>query len=76
MIGNIDPILIVHGGAGTITGERIQEKKDGMIAAIRKAFPILRDTGDVLLAVEEAVKALEDHPAFNAGHYTLSTLNY
>ena len=65
--------LIIHGGAGIITPERM---KPGQEAAISAALHRALDTGSGILtsggtsldAVEAAVRVLEDDPNFNAGH--------
>jgi beta-aspartyl-peptidase (threonine type) len=61
------PALIVHGGAGADPGER-QELRTGMRAAVTAGWNVLASGGRALDAVESAVRALEDHPRFNAGH--------
>ena len=63
----IQPALIVHGGAGDITDDRIAAKFDGMKAAIRVGYQILEDTDNPMDAVERAVNVLENLYAFNAG---------
>jgi beta-aspartyl-peptidase (threonine type) len=69
------PALVVHGGAGSSVpadpassgtaadGARL----DGVRRACAAGWSILRAGGSALDAVEAAVRALEDDPAFNAG---------
>ncbi len=64
--------LVIHGGAGIITPERI---KPGQEEAIRAALTRALDAGSAILAsggaaldaAEAAVRVLEDDPHFNAG---------
>jgi beta-aspartyl-peptidase (threonine type) len=66
------PALIVHGGAGAATADR-DELRDGMQAAIEAGWTALAGGGTALDAVEHAVRVLEDHPRFNAGHGSVLT---
>ncbi len=64
--------IIVHGGAGTIAGERLAPGQEGCREAALTGWRVLQAGGTALDAVEAAVRALEDNPNFNAG--TGSTL--
>ncbi|NJE05279.1 asparaginase [Thermococcus sp. M36] len=67
--------IIVHGGAGTIRKEeRIPKVIDGVREAVLAGWRELK-RGSALDAVEEAVKALEDNPLFNAGTGSVLTLD-
>jgi len=64
--------LLVHGGAGTILPSAMTPKleddyKEGLKSALEIGHSILSKGGSSLLAVEAAVKSLEDNPLFNAG---------
>lgn len=64
--------LLIHGGAGTILPEAMTPEKEtayrnGLSQALEAGHAILSGGGPALLAVEEAVKVLEDNPLFNAG---------
>ncbi|GCE18733.1 isoaspartyl peptidase/L-asparaginase family protein [Dictyobacter kobayashii] len=59
--------LIVHGGAGNISPERMAGAKEGCKEAARVGWDVLQAGGSALDAVEAAVRALEDNPQFNAG---------
>jgi beta-aspartyl-peptidase (threonine type) len=79
MILDSKPVLIVHGGAGnldpagpTSSGDADPARLEGVRRACEAGWAILRAGGAALDAVEAAVRALEDDPAFNAG--TGSTL--
>ncbi len=67
--------IIVHGGAGTIRNEdRIPKVIVGVREAVLAGWRELK-RGSALDAVEEAVKALEDNPLFNAGTGSVLTLD-
>jgi L-asparaginase / beta-aspartyl-peptidase len=68
-----DVLLAVHGGAGSVprgdlTAPREQAYHDGLTSALRAGQEVLTAGGSSLDAVEAAVRVLEDHPNFNAGH--------
>jgi hypothetical protein len=60
------PALIVHGGAGADPAEEPDELRAGVTAAALAGWRVLAADGRALEAVEAAVRALEDHPRFNA----------
>jgi beta-aspartyl-peptidase (threonine type) len=59
--------IIVHGGAGTLTPERLEITQEGCKEAVLIGWHMLQRGGSALDAVEAAVQALEDNPNFNAG---------
>lgn len=59
--------IVVHGGAGTIEPARHAAAIAGCAAAAQRGFARLVAGGAALDAVQTAVRALEDDPAFNAG---------
>lgn len=59
--------LIVHGGAGDISSDRHESARQGCREAALIGWQVLQAGGSALDAVEMAVRALEDNPAFNAG---------
>jgi beta-aspartyl-peptidase (threonine type) len=67
------PSIIVHGGAGADPAEGREELRDGVRAAVLAGWRILGAGGGALDAVEAAVRALEDHPRFNAGRGSVLT---
>src|SRR6266852_6652036 len=67
------PSIIVHGGAGADPKDDPDDLRDGMRAAVEAGWLILRDGGRALDSVEAAVRALEDHPRFNAGRGSVLT---
>ncbi|XP_075154631.1 putative isoaspartyl peptidase/L-asparaginase CG7860 [Haematobia irritans] len=69
----IQPILLIHGGAGDITDARVPGKLEGMKKALRSAIEHLvpsnpEEEGNGLNAVEAAVRAMECDENFNAGY--------
>lgn len=65
-------MLVVHGGAGTITraemtAEREAEYRAKMTEAIRAGYDVLNRGGPALDAVTAVINVLEDSPLFNAG---------
>jgi beta-aspartyl-peptidase (threonine type) len=64
--------ILVHGGAGTIlpssmTPQLEADYRKGLANALEAGFALLAEGAPGLLAVEAAVKSLEDNPLFNAG---------
>jgi beta-aspartyl-peptidase (threonine type) len=64
--------IVIHGGAGAITPERVAavgEKayRDGLEQALAAGYAILEQGGSSLDAVQAAVTAMEVNPLFNAG---------
>jgi beta-aspartyl-peptidase (threonine type) len=65
--------IAIHGGAGavpraTLAPEREHNYRAGLEAALDGGFAVLERGGTSLDAVATAVRSLEDHPSFNAGH--------
>src|SRR5438477_5748503 len=67
------PTLIVHGGAGADPADGRDELRAGMRSAVAAGWRVLGDGGRAVDAVEAAVRALEDHPRFNAGRGAVLT---
>lgn len=68
----VKPVLVIHGGAGTIlkknmTPEKEKAYMDGLKSALDKGYAVLKRGGSSLDAVEAAVREMEDNPIFNAG---------
>ncbi len=59
--------VLVHGGAGDLSSDRVGDHIAGARAAAQAAAAVLRAGGSALDAVEQAVLLLEDDPCFNAG---------
>jgi beta-aspartyl-peptidase (threonine type) len=65
-------VLVIHGGAGAIVRENLNERKEAAYRAkltesLRAGFAILQQNGDALDAVIAAVQVMEDSLLFNAG---------
>ncbi len=65
--------ILVHGGAGDISPDSLEARKQGCRNAAEAGAGILKRGGQALDAVQAAVEVLEDNPLFNAG--LGSTLN-
>lgn len=61
------PAILVHGGAAKVPPEILALREEGCRKAALRGFEILRNGGSALDAVEEAVRAMEEDPIFNAG---------
>ncbi|VVC26653.1 Asparaginase-like 1, metazoa,Peptidase T2, asparaginase 2,Nucleophile aminohydrolases, N-terminal [Cinara cedri] len=68
------PVIVVHGGAGSIPDSRDQQKFDGMCAAIRAAHYAYETTSSITEACQAAVECMEDDEAFNAGRGSVLNL--
>jgi L-asparaginase / beta-aspartyl-peptidase len=66
------PAIIVHGGAAAAPADR-DDLREPMRSAVRAGWTALAADGTSLDAVEAAVRVLEDHPRFNAGHGSVLT---
>ncbi|GAC1346184.1 MAG: isoaspartyl peptidase/L-asparaginase [Acetobacteraceae bacterium] len=72
------PTLLVHGGAGTLSPDRLTPAKRqsvllGLKTALLAGHCLLQQGASALDAVEAAVTALEDDPNFNAGRGAVFT---
>jgi len=72
-VGERVPTVLVHGGAGADPVEGRDELRAGVAAAALAGWRALGGGGGALDAVEAAVRALEDHPRFNAGRGSVLT---
>lgn len=70
----IEPVFVVHGGAGDIPDSRDQPKFDGILAAIRKAHAVYKNNSSITDACQAAVESMEDDEAFNAGRGSVLNL--
>ncbi|CRK91256.1 CLUMA_CG004936, isoform A [Clunio marinus] len=69
----IEPVVIVHGGAGSVAESRFPGKYRGTILAAKVGYNVLKETGSVLDAVEHAVRSMELDDDFNAGYGSVLT---
>jgi beta-aspartyl-peptidase (threonine type) len=70
--------LAIHGGAGTITRDRLSEAQRaeieaGLNAALGAGTKVLESGGSALDAVQAVIEVLEDDPHFNAGRGAVFT---
>ncbi|MFA0961688.1 isoaspartyl peptidase/L-asparaginase family protein [Roseivirga sp. BDSF3-8] len=66
------PVIVIHGGAGTILKENMTPEKEEAIRskmeeAMRAGYEVLDEGGTSTEAVVATIKILEDSPLFNAG---------
>ncbi|MBC7862666.1 MAG: isoaspartyl peptidase/L-asparaginase [Bacteroidia bacterium] len=66
------PVLVIHGGAGTILKKSMTPEKEKAYRAVlneslKKGYSILSKGGTAKDAVEAAIRVMEDSPLFNAG---------
>lgn len=60
-------MLVVHGGAGVFTEDRVGPARAGCLAAVQRGLECFAAGGSALDAAMAAVRYLEDDPTFNAG---------
>ena len=65
-------MLVIHGGAGTITRAQMtpemeKQYRAGLEEALRKGHAVLARGGSSVDAVEATIRVMEDNPLFNAG---------
>lgn len=65
---DVVPVILVHGGAGSVAESRWPDKLRGVQAAVRAGAAVLATGGSALDAVEAAVASMEDDVEFNAGY--------
>lgn len=73
-----DWTLVIHGGAGVITRERMTPEREAAVrsalkAAVDAGSAVLDKGGEAMDAVEAAIHVLEDDPNFNAGRGAVFT---
>lgn len=64
--------IVIHGGAGNVTRERItpeldKQYRDALSEALNTGVEILKSGGTALEAVEKTINVMENNPLFNAG---------
>ncbi len=63
----VDPVILVHGGAWAIPNDMVDAHRRGVEAAAAAGWDILRKGGSSLDAIEAAVVAMEEDDTFDAG---------
>ena len=61
------PVILIHGGAWAVPDSLAEASRLGVKTAGLAGHRILVEGGSALDAVTQAVKTLEDDPAFDAG---------
>ncbi|XP_013384408.1 isoaspartyl peptidase/L-asparaginase isoform X2 [Lingula anatina] len=68
---DVTPCIVVHGGAGSgfipSGSQKYEAYTEGVLAASKAGYQVLKDGGSAVDAVVVAVKVMEDNPSFNAG---------
>ena len=59
--------IIVHGGAKTVSEDKVAANHSGCLAAVEAGWVVLRSGGSAGEAVEAAIRVLEADQTFNAG---------
>jgi len=71
----VEPVVLVHGGAGDIPDSRDNGKHRGTKMAVRLGYNVLLNGGSAIDAVEEAIKSMELDDNFNAGYGAVLNLD-
>ncbi|XP_036908790.1 isoaspartyl peptidase/L-asparaginase [Sturnira hondurensis] len=72
----MNPVVVVHGGgASSISKDRKERVRQGIIQAATAGYDILKEGGSAVDAVEGAVTVLENDPEFNAGCGSVLNVN-
>lgn len=66
-VGSVEPVIVVHGGAGTVSPELRESAPEGTRLAAEIGQKILLEGGSCEQAVIAAIRSMEDDPTFNAG---------
>lgn len=64
---SIQPVIIVHGGAKSISADKVAANHAGCRAAVEAGWNVLHRGGSAAAAVEAAIQILESDQTFNAG---------
>lgn len=59
--------IVVHGGAKTVSEDKVAANRAGCLAAVEAGWAVLRSGGSAGEAVEAAIRVLESDQTFNAG---------
>lgn len=73
-----EPVLVIHGGAGTIVKEQLspeleKEYREKLSEALLAGHAILKAGGTSMDAIVTAIKVMEESPLFNAGRGAVFT---
>ena len=64
---SVEPVIVIHGGAWSVPDSLAEASRNGVKEAAKAGHEVLSQGGSALEAVTQAVKILEDDPAFDAG---------
>jgi L-asparaginase / beta-aspartyl-peptidase len=67
------PILLIHGGAWDIPADLLDAHEQGVFDALQEGWQLLERGASALDAIEAAITALENDPAFDAGRGSFLT---
>jgi L-asparaginase / beta-aspartyl-peptidase len=67
--------IIVHGGAKSISEEKVEANNAGCTAAVEAGWAVLNNGGTAAEAVEAAIRVLEAEETFNAGFGSVLNTN-
>lgn len=62
-----EPLILIHGGAGSIPDSRVHGKLDGVRRALEIGHAKYAETKNILDATQAAVEYMETDENFNAG---------
>jgi beta-aspartyl-peptidase (threonine type) len=71
----MQPVILVHSGAGNDFDDRLEEFRRGVERAARAGWAVLQQGGSAVDAAEAAVRVLEDDPNFDAGRGSFLNAN-
>ena len=70
---NIEPVIVIHGGAWAVPDSLAEASRSGVKEAARTGYSVLRAGGSAIEAVTASVRVLEDDPVFDAGRGSVLT---
>ena len=68
-----NPVIVIHGGAWNIPDKLEKASREGVKEAAKIGWRVLKNGGTAVDAVMDAVKVLENDPAFDAGRGSVLT---
>uniref|UniRef100_A0A8D8Y8X9 Probable isoaspartyl peptidase/L-asparaginase GA20639 n=3 Tax=Cacopsylla melanoneura TaxID=428564 RepID=A0A8D8Y8X9_9HEMI len=72
-MAQVEPVILIHGGAGDIPESKVQGKLDGVKKAVRLGHKKFIETGCVLEGTQAAIEYMEEDDNFNAGRGSVLT---
>lgn len=71
----MQPVIVVHGGAGNDFDDRLDAFRSGVERAVQVGWQVLAQGGGAVDAAVAAVQVLEDDPTYDAGHGSFLNAN-